>query len=202
MRLRRRILLTPALLALVLLSPASAWACACCSSDGAYHIGFAKPSAHELSILGQVRFEGRASLYVAEADLDEMSRGLAHKAEGYAVGGSLVGRAWRLTFREGNRTGALTLPLPAKMLSYTVDTRDGRTSPGGGPLLYKEWRFEGTVSGTGFFKDGVVAPTKYLLVLQGRGNGCRDAGDFTHWRLKVTGRRADFALYGALAEPR
>jgi hypothetical protein len=75
------------------------------------------------------------------------------------------------------------------------------TSAGGGPLLYKEWRFEGRVSGTGFFGAGIVAPTRYLLVLQGRGNGCQDAADFTHWRLQVSGRRAHYAFYGELARP-
>src|SRR5687768_10573489 len=200
MRSRRRSLFLLAA-ACVLLLPGSAWACACCSSEGDYYIGFSKPSEHERSILGHVRFGGRASLYVTEADVEEMSKGLAHKAEGYAVEGSLVGGAWRLTFRDGGKTGTLSLPLPGKMLSYTADTRDGRTSPGGGPLLYKEWRFEGRVTGTGFFKGGIVAPTKYFLVLQGRGNGCQDAGDFTHWRLKVTGRRADYAFYGSLAAP-
>lgn len=201
MRIRRRAVFLSAALACVLLLPVGAWACACCSNEGDYYIGFSKPSEHERGILGQVRFGGKAQLYLTEADMEEMSVGLAHKAESYAVGGSLVGGAWKLTFRDGGQTGTLSLPLPEKMLSYTVDTRDGRTSPGGGPLLYKEWRFEGPATGTGFFKDGIVAPTKYFLVLQGRGNGCQDASNFTHWRLKVTGKRAEYAFYGALAEP-
>ncbi|MFL6337332.1 MAG: hypothetical protein ACJ754_28870 [Pyrinomonadaceae bacterium] len=72
---------------------------------------------------------------------------------------------------------------------------------GGGPLLYKEWRFEGQVSGTGLFKAGTAGPTKYLLVLQGRGNGCQNAEDFKYWRLQINGRRAAYSFYGELADP-
>lgn len=205
MRDLRRRLFAPAMLlglACLLLLPAPALACACCSSEGAYHIGFDRPSEYELSLLRQVRFDGTARLFTGEADVEEMAKGVAYPKESYTLGGSLVGGAWRLTFRDGGRTGTLTLPLPAKMLSYTADIHDGNTSPGGGPLLYKEWRFEGQAAGTGFFQAGIAAPTKYFLVLQGRGNGCQNAEDFTHWRLKITGRKADFAFYGELATPR
>ena len=201
MKASRRTLFGLALAACVLLLPAPALACACCSNTGDYYTGFSKPSAYELSLLERVRFGGTAHLYLTEADMEESARGLAHRAESYTLKGSLVGKAWRLEFRDGNKTGTLTLPLPPKMSSYTADTHDGRTSPGGGPLLYKEWRFEGRAAGTGIFRAGVVAPTRYLLVLQGRGNGCQDAGDFTHWRLRVNGRKADYAFYGRLAEP-
>jgi hypothetical protein len=149
----------------------------------------------------QVRFGGTAHLYLTEADLDESAKGLAHRAESYSVKGSLVGNVWRLEFSEGNKSGTLSLPLPPKVLSYAADIRDGQTSGGGGPLLYKEWRFEGHAQGTGFFRAGIVAPTKYFLVLQGRGNACQSAEDFRHWYLKITGRKADYAFYGELANP-
>jgi hypothetical protein len=38
-----------------------------------------------------------------------------------------------------------------------------------------------------------------VLVLQGRGNGCDNAGDFGNWRLQVSGEKADYAFYGKLA---
>jgi hypothetical protein len=38
-------------------------------------------------------------------------------------------------------------------------------------------------------------------VLQGRGNSCDTAEDFTHWRLKITGNKADYAFYGELSTP-
>ena len=197
-----RTLLWAALAACVLLAPARALACACCSNAGDYRIGFAKPSDYELSIMRQVRFGGTAQLYLTEADMEESAVGLAHRAESYALKGSLAGGVWRLEFRDGRQTGTLSLPLPSKMSSYAADIRDGRTSPGGGPLLYKEWRFEGRAAGTGLFRAGLAAsPAKYLLVLQGRGNGCQDAGDFTHWRLEINGRKAEYAFYGQLAAP-
>src|SRR5688572_33081753 len=109
MKSRRRSLFLLAAAACVLLLPGSAWACACCSSEGDYYIGFSKPSEHERSILGHVRFGRRASVYVTEADVEEMSKGLAHKAEGYAAEGSMVGGAWRVTFRGGGKSGTFSL---------------------------------------------------------------------------------------------
>jgi hypothetical protein len=198
---RRLLLISWAVLACIALLPGRALACACCTNAGDYFIGFDKPSEYELGLMGGMRFGGAAHLYSTEAGPEESARGLDGAAETYAVSGSLVGRAWRLTFRDGNKTGTLSLPLPAKMLSYKADIRDGQTSPGGGPLLYKEWRFEGPVSGTGIFRAGIEGPTKYFLVLQGRGNACDDAENFKHWRLKVTGRKAEYAFYGELAGP-
>ena len=201
MKAWRRPLFSLAVLATLILLPSRVWACACCSNTGDYNIGFSKPSSYELSLMEQVRFGGTAHLFLTEADLEDSAKGLAHRAERYTLGGSLVGNVWRLAFRDGAKSGTLNLLLPAKMLSYTADIHDGRTSEGGGPLLYKEWRFEGRVNGTGFFQAGIVAPTKYFLVLQGRGNGCQSAEDFTHWRLKITGKKADYAFYGELANP-
>ena len=201
MKGRRRVLCSLAMLAVLLLLPVRAWACACCSNEGDYYVSSGRPSEYERSIVQQIRFGQTAQLYSTEAGYEESAKGVAHIAEKYTLGGSLVGGVWRLTFREGKQTGTLSLPLPLRMTSYTADIHDGQTSPGGGPLLYKEWRFEGQVSGTGFFRAGTVAPTKYLLVLQGRGNGCQDAGDFKHWRLQITGRKARYAFYGELADP-
>lgn len=202
MKARVRALLSVAALAGLLLLPGGALACACCSNAGEYHIGFGAPGERELGLLRRVRFAGTARLFLTEAGLEESARGLAHHAENYTLSGSLVGRVWRLTFREGSASGTLDLPMPAKMLSYRADIHDGQTSPGGGPLLYKEWRFEGQAGGTGLFRQGIVAPTRYFLVLQGRGNACDNAEDFTHWRLKITGKKADYAFFGELGRPR
>ena len=201
MRGRRRALFSLGVLAVLLLLPARAWACACCSNEGDYYVSTARPSDYEMSLMQQIRFGQTANLYLTAGEMEESAKGVAHVAEKYALGGSLIGGAWKLTFREGNKTGTLSLPLPLKMTSYTADIHDGQTSAGGGPLLYKEWRFEGQVNGTGFFRAGIVGPTKYLLVLQGRGNGCQNAEDFKHWRLKVSGRKAEYAFYGELADP-
>jgi hypothetical protein len=90
----------------------------------------------------------------------------------------------------------ITLRVPPKLTIFAADIHDGQTSGGGGPLLYKEWRFEGTASATGFFAK---APARYTLILQGRGNRCDGSADFTHWRLAIEGKQADFAFFGELA---
>lgn len=201
MNIRRRTALAAGALLLLLLLPGGALACACCSNAGDYHAGSARPGAHEMGLLRRMRFGGTAYLFLTEAGLEEMSRGIAGAAENYSLTGSLTGNAWRLSFRAAGQTGTLSLPLPARMSTFHADIHDGQTSGGGGPLLYKEWRFEGRASGTGIFRAGLAAPARYTLVLQGRGNGCADAADFTHWRLQVTGPRADYAFYGELGEP-
>jgi len=201
LKTRRPILISWAVLACILLLPGRALACACCSNTGDYRVSLARPSEYERELMGEMRFGGTAHLYLTEAGPEEVVKGLAGAAENYSLSGSLVGGVWRLTFRDGNKTGTLNLPLPAKMLSYKADIRDGQTSPGGGPLLYKEWRFEGQASGTGIFRESLTAPAKYFLVLQGRGNGCDNAEDFKHWRLEVTGSKAAYTFYGNLAGP-
>jgi hypothetical protein len=118
------------------------------------------------------------------------------------LSGLVVGNVWKLTFRNGDESGTLGLPLPAKMWRFAADIHDGRTKPGyPEPVLYKEWRFEGEVNGTGFFKAGITAGTKYVLVFQGRGNSCDGAEDFTHWQLKITGKKTDYSFYGELGVP-
>ena len=55
-----------------------------------------------------------------------------------------------------------------------------------------------TYGGGGFFKSGIVRPTKYTLIFQGRGNNCDNAGDFTNWRLAINGKKASYAFYGKM----
>jgi len=150
----------------------------------------------------RMRLGTTAYLFTGEAEPDDAAKGLAHPADTYSLSGSLVGNVWKLTFRNGDESGTLNLPLPAKMLRYAADIHDGRTKPGyPEPVLYKEWCFEGEVNGTGFFKAGITAGTKYVLVFQGRGNSCDAAEDFTHWQLKITGKKADYSFYGQLGAP-
>src|SRR6185295_12865698 len=193
MKLKQLVLLG---LLLTLLTPARALACACCSNEGEYYKGSSKLEQFQRDIMSDMRFDIKAFLYSTEADLEEGGRGISDPKEEYELIGSLVKNSFRLSFRDGAKSGLLTLPLPLKMENYRVDLRDGQTSEGGGPRLYKEWRFEGLVSGTGLFKTGMVGPTKYFLVLQGRGNGCDNAEDFYNWRLEVSGKRARYAFYG------
>jgi hypothetical protein len=183
----------------LLLSPLTALACACCSNPGHYHSGIVDLDDHPLSELQRLRFARTAFLFATEAGIEEDSVGIDQPKSSYSLQGAFVGNVWRLTFRSGANTGTLELPLPNKMWSHSADIHDGKVSAGGGPLLYKEWRLEGDIKGSGFFKSGMAAAAKYVLVLQGRGNGCDSAEDFGHWRLQVRGEKADYAFYGKLA---
>ena len=181
--------------------PAPVLACACCSDPGAYRISFHEPSEYELSLLQEIRFGKTANLYETDADIEEDALGLGSLPGLYSASGMLSSKVWKLALRNGTKSGTLSLPLPDKMLSYVADIRDGKISAGGGPLLYKEWRFEGQLSGTGLFKVNNVGPNKYFLVLQGRGNMCDNSGDFKNWRLEISGAGSRYAFYGRLAKP-
>ena len=179
--------------------PPQVWACACCAEEVEYNISFSRASAYQLDLLRQIRFSETATLFTNAAGFEAV-RGLVNPKETYAVKGSFSGGMWNLAFRDGTTPGTLNLRLPARMLSFRVDTHDGQRGGGGGPLLYKEWRFEGQANGSGFFQRGFAAPAKYFLVLQGRGNNCDNAQDFTHWRLEITGRQAEYAFFGELTK--
>jgi len=187
------------LLIMAFVLPAQVWACACCADEGEYDISFSRPSADQLGLLRQIRFSETATLFTNAAGFEAV-RGLVNPKESYALDGSFAGSLWNLVFRDGKLPGTLKLRLPARMLSFRADIHD-QQGGGGGPLLYKEWRFEGQVNGAGFFQRGFAAPAKYFLVLQGRGNACENAKDFTHWRLEITGRKAAYAFFGELAKP-
>ena len=186
----------------LLLLPCRVWACACCAHPGEYQIELVKPDEFKLSVIKRILFGTKADLWTGEADAEVAAEGLAHPAYSYSLSGSLVGNVWKLTFRNGDESGTLNLPLPAKMLRFAADIHGELAKPGyPEPLLYKEWRFEGEVNGTGFFNAGITAGTKYLLVFQGRGNSCDAPQNFTHWQLKITGKKADYSFYGELGAP-
>jgi hypothetical protein len=199
MKFQISILTTMMLLMMAFVLPQHVWACACCAEDGEYGISFSRPTAYQLDLLRQIRFSETATLFTNAAGFEAV-RGLVNPKESYAFNGSFNGSRWNLVFRDDKLPGTLNLRLPARMLSYRADIHDQQRGGGGGPLLYKEWRFEGQANGSGFFQRGFAAPAKYFLVLQGRGNNCDNAEDFTHWRLEITGRKAAYAFFGELAK--
>lgn len=190
---------------------ADAYACACCAEKGHYRIWTGQAASHHLEVLGAMRFAPKAELFITEADF-EIIRGLEplrQEIEGAELSADsgilgLVGayseRRFQLDFNtKGGRPGRLTFRLPMQMVAFSADIHDGRDGGAGGPLLYKEWRFKGELtSGTGIFAAGIVRPTSFFLVFQGRGNGCDSPEDFTHWRLEINGRKAQYAFFGAL----
>ena len=202
MKIRTMHLFSVAMWVTLLLLPSRVRACACCAHPGEYQMEFVKPDEFKPGEMKRIRFGTKADLWTGEADAEAAAKGLAHPADTYSLSGSLVGNVWKLTFRNGDESGTLDLPLPAKMLRFAADIHDGWTKPGyPEPVLYKEWRFEGEVKGMGVFKAGITARTKYVLVFQGRGNSCDGAENFTHWQLKITGKKADYAFYGELGTP-
>lgn len=209
--IRRTVILVLSVGAILLSLPSFVLACACCAEPGLYSIRTGRPSAYELGLVKEFEFSSVAKLYLTEADF-AMIKGLGEiekesgSDEFIRSGGafdlvdSFTGKLWKIEMRSiGGKRGVLTLPVPSQMVTYKVDIHDGPDDKPNGPILYKEFRFKGSVSGgTGIFRSSMVRPSTYFLVFQGRGNGCDNASDFTHWRLEISGGRAEYAFYGKL----
>lgn len=187
-------------------------ACACCAEPGTYSIWTGKPEGYYLDVVNGIKFDRKTYLYMTEAGF-EMIKGLSEIEKDYNdkswvasagqfdLSGSYAAKSWKLNFKTPTgKTGVLNLPMPAQMLTFKVDIHDGKNGGGGGPLLYKEFRFKGNVgTGSGFFQKGIVKPTSYFLVLKGRGNGCDNSEDFTHWYLEIRGKNAKYEFFGKLS---
>jgi hypothetical protein len=187
-----------------------AFACACCAEPGTYSIWTGKPDSYYLGVIGGIEFEKNAHLYMTEAGFDGI-KGLGMIEKEYENGSWVASpgeldlvavftrKVWTFTIKtKGGKSGILTLPLPAQMLTFKVDIHDEDDRPNG-PLLYKEFRFKGGVSSaSGFTRPAFARGTTYFLVFQGRGNGCDNASDFTHWRLEIEGPNTDYAFFGKL----
>ncbi|MFL6499486.1 MAG: hypothetical protein ACJ8LL_02060 [Candidatus Udaeobacter sp.] len=171
--------------------------CACCTEPGQYRLGVNQPlSDYQRAQLDEMKFAFTARLFLTDVGEDAV-KGLGSISEQNSVRAVREPKRWRLTFRaEDGQTGVLTILVPTRMTAFAADIHDG--APGKSPALYKEWRFEGVASGDGIFKSGFIAPARYTLVFQGRGNSCDNAADFTHWRLEIAGRKASYAFFGDL----
>ena len=183
------------LVTLFLLSPLPALAhfCACCAERGQYSINVRKPTGYELSELKLLKIAD-AALYT-DAGYPDNIKGLSPLSETYTARLFWPQRGFRFDFKsEQNGAGVLNLAHAPTMVDFRADTYNE-----GEPTLYKELRFKARVlSGSGFFGKGITPATEYFLVLQGRGNNCMSADQFTHWRLEITGKRASYAFYGRL----
>jgi hypothetical protein len=181
--------------AVLFLAANDALACACCSDPGDYGLSTIKPEEYHVTQIKSLDFAATARLHMTDAGEDAV-KGVTPVLDSYGVVVERDAKGWRFTFRtDDGKTGVLTLPMPTKLTTFAADIHDGATSGGGGPLLYKEWRFEGTALGNGIFVRG---PLPCTLIFQGRGNRCDNASDFSHWRLDVQGKQADFAFFGEL----
>lgn len=211
MLFKRLLTLAFTFICLVSLS-SNAFACACCATPGEYSIWTGKVDTHYLNILNEIKFDETATLFLTEADfavikgLDELEKESASDAwidsrNEFDLVNTFTGKTWTFNLKsKTGKAGVLTLPLPTQMLTFKVDIHDDDPDRPNGPMLYKELRFKGNISGgTGIFRAGIIKPTTYFLVFQGRGNGCDNASDFTHWRLEISGRKAEYAFHGELS---
>lgn len=209
MILKRYALICCAALVLLAAAPISALACACCAEPGTYFLRTARTAGYELDVVRDLEFTKPADLYMTEAGF-EMVKGLDPIRKEYEsdtwtaessfdLAAAFSGKRWTFDLRTPMGTvGSLSLPLPSSMLIYKVDIHDEEDRPNG-PLLYKEFRFKGNLGAAGgFARAGNARGTTYFLVFQGRGNGCDNAADFTHWRLEISGPRASYAFFGKL----
>lgn len=186
-------------------------ACACCATPGEYSIWTGKVDTSLLELLGEMKFDQAATLFLTDADfamikgLDELEKESATETwiasrNEFDLVNTFLGKTWKFNLKsKTGKAGVLTLPLPRQMLKFKVDIHDDDPDRPNGPMLYKELRFKGNVSvGTGIFRAGIIKPTTYFLVFQGRGNGCDNASDFTHWRLEIDGTKAKYAFHGEM----
>lgn len=196
-------------LTLIALFPIKSLACACCAEPGTYMLRTSKPDTYDLEVIGDFVFERPTDLYMTEAGFD-MIKGLnpiknEYEADTWTADShfdlvaSFTGKLWRFNLKTPKGlAGSLVLPIPTQMVTYKVDIHDEENRPNG-PNLYKEFRFKGNLSSAaGFTRAGWTRGTTYFLVFQGRGNGCDNASDFTHWRLEIDGPRADYSFFGKL----
>ncbi|MDC0713252.1 hypothetical protein POL68_32620 [Stigmatella sp. ncwal1] len=153
-----------------------------------------KTDVNNVELLHELKFDQTAALYMTAGGFNNMkglsdlekdfeSESWAASSGEFDLANTFVAKTWQFNFKTPTgKSGTLTFPMSAQLAQFKVDIHDGRPSGGGGPLLYKEWRFKGNVtSGTGIFKSSIIPPTTYFLVFQGRGNDCDNAEDFTHW---------------------
>ena len=147
-------------LMLTLTHSASVYACACCAEPGTWFQDTAKSNPQILAIVGQLsrRLDKTALLYLTAAGVEEV-KGISRASETYTLRRiPPYTRDWKLEFTdEQSNRGTLSFTIPATAVFFGTDPRDNQQGGAGGPLLYKEWRFEGPVSGTGVFKDGTTA---------------------------------------------
>jgi hypothetical protein len=187
-------------LAALVLGLADAHACACCTNPGQRHEAVVPLDSYTLDEVGRLSFASKAQLFTGDADPD-MIKGIAARWAQFDLAVTRKKDRWVFTFRdEDGRSGTLTLAMPKSISAFAVDPHRGEHG-GTGPFLYREWKLSAPAAGTGIFAAGTGKGQRLILVLQGHGNSCASACDFTHWSLAVSGPAARYHLFGALLPP-
>jgi hypothetical protein len=175
----------------------SAQACACCANTAWRNVNIEKLDAAKLAEIGKVRFARKARLMPGEAD-DNGIVGVGDVEEDFTLALARQKDKWVFAPADAKgRMGALTLSLPKTISIFEVDPRAGKDDEKE-PVLYKEWKLNANAASEGIFQKTTGAAQKMTPILHGRGNGCTEANQFSHWTLLVHGPVDTYTFYGAL----
>jgi hypothetical protein len=145
-------------------------------------------------MLMSLRFADKAQLFLGAADVDSVE-GILSPSQRYVIKAEWLGGTLIFALEDAaGHGGTLALTLPSKASVFEVDTRDDEGA-GLGPSLYKEWKLTGKAAGTGVFALGAGPRQLLTLIVQGHGNSCTDASDFSHWTLIMEGPKANYSLF-------
>ncbi|MDO9561749.1 MAG: hypothetical protein Q7J60_09025 [Bradyrhizobium sp.] len=174
-----------------------AFACACCTQQGQRNVATVALDSGKRQEIESLRFAGKATLFAGEGEAAEIE-GIATPSESYELTAKWLDDRLELSFRDKlGRTGMLSMARPKTMSVFEVDPRD-RPDKGQGPVLYKEWKLTAPAAGSGVFRPGIAPRQLLTLILQGGGNSCTSASDFSHWTLVMQGPKANYTLFGDL----
>jgi hypothetical protein len=172
-------------------------ACACCTNEGQRNVATITLDSGRREEIESLRFGDKVTLFAGEGDVDGI-KGIATPADTYRLAAKWLEGRLVLSFADANgRTGTLSLARLATISVFEVDPRD-RPDKGQGPRLYKEWKLSAPAAGSGVFQPGIAPRQILTLILQGGGNSCTSAVDFSHWTLVMQGPNADYTLFGDL----
>lgn len=175
----------------------AAQACACCTSPGQRNVATVTLDSGKRQEIESLRFASKANLFTGEGDVGSIE-GIATPAGSYHLTAGWRDGRLVLAFRDAaGRAGTLSLARPDRISVFEVDPRD-RPDTGQGPRLYKEWKLSSPATGSGIFQAGIAPRQTLTLILQGGGNSCSSAGDFTHWTLVMQGPKANYMMFGDL----
>lgn len=182
---------------LALFSASPAFACACCTREGQRNVATVALDSGKRQEIESLRFAGKATLFAGEGDAADIA-GITTPSASYELTAKWLDDRLELSFRDQlGRTGMLSMVRPKTMSVFEVDPRD-RPDRGQGPALYKEWKLSAPAAGSGVFQPGIAPRQLLTLILQGNGNSCTSAIDFSHWTLVMQGPKANYTLFGDL----
>ena len=174
-----------------------ALACACCTHEGQRNVATVALDSGKQQEIESLRFAAKATLFTGEGDVEAI-QGITTPSGSYELMAKWQDGGLVLSFRDTlGRTGTLSVARPKTVSVFEVDPRD-RPDRGQGPALYKEWKLTAPAAGSGVFQPGIAPRQLLTLILQGGGNSCTSAIDFSHWTLVMQGPNANYTLFGDL----